>query len=170
MAMRSRIKGLAAIWLAAEIIALATAVHVWGWPITLALGFTTSVIGMLVIRNLGRATMRTFKQAFETPAGMEIAVPSSGALKLAAGILLILPGFVSDLAGLLLLAPFIREPIANLFLPQSRGNSATNGVVDLNPDEWRAGQAHNGSPSCEPSPGMLPGGPNDAHSRRRDDE
>lgn len=169
MDLRRKIKVIVFAWLAAELVAIATAVHLWGWPATLLVGFFTSALGIYILRNAGREGVGILKKAMESPSGFGVEVPSGGVLRILSGFLLVLPGFVSDLAGLLLLAPFLRERLAHLFLG-SRPRPAQNGVVDLDPDEWRAGQGQDRGPSCEPLPGMLPGEPKAAHSRRQVDE
>jgi UPF0716 family protein affecting phage T7 exclusion len=169
MDVRRRIKAIVFAWLAAEVVAFATAVHFLGWPTTLALGFLTSVFGIYILRVAGRESLGVLKRAMEAPSGFGVEAPSGGVLRILSGFLLVIPGFVSDLAGLLLLAPFIRERLTTGIVGP-RPRRSPNGVVDLDPNEWRAGQGQDPGPSCEPLPGMLPGEPKAAHSRRQVDE
>lgn len=75
---------------------------------TLALVVLASVVGIAVVRRQSMATFRTARA--EAQAGR---VPDRalvhGAMIVAAGFLLILPGFVSDAIGLLLLLPPVRD-------------------------------------------------------------
>lgn len=75
---------------------------------TLALVVLASVVGIAVIRRQSMATFRTARA--EAQAGR---VPDRalvhGAMIVAAGFLLILPGFVTDAIGLLLLLPPVRD-------------------------------------------------------------
>jgi UPF0716 protein FxsA len=66
-----------------------------------------SIIGFSVIRMAGLRTMRRYAQASATGAapGKQIA---DGAVMLTAGVLLVIPGFVSGAIGLLLLLPPVR--------------------------------------------------------------
>lgn len=66
-----------------------------------------SIIGFSVVRRAGVRTMQRYAQASAArqPSGKEIA---DGALLLTAGLLLILPGFVTGAIGLLLLLPPVR--------------------------------------------------------------
>ena len=89
--------------------------------------------------------------------GGAIAFPAFGLVRVLSGVFLLLPGLVSDLVGLLLLTPFISKRLTKLSGGKSR--RAQDGVLDLDPDEWRAPQERGGRPSCEPLHGMLPGGP-----------
>jgi UPF0716 protein FxsA len=83
----------------------------WGWMLLLILiGFP---IGFAIMRNAGDAAMRDLQQA--TAAGRE---PDSGrhALAFVGGLLVAIPGFWSDLVGLLLVIP----PTQRLFRQSAR--------------------------------------------------
>jgi UPF0716 protein FxsA len=171
MDLRRKLKGVVLAWLTAEVVAFATAVHLWGWPTTLLIGFLTSAFGIYLLRRVGREGLGVLKKAMESPTGFGVEIPSGGVLRILSGLLLVIPGFVSDLAGILLLAPFVRERVTHHFMPPPQRRSQSGvGVVDLDPNEWRTGQAQDTGPSCEPPPGMLPGEPKAAHSRRQVDE
>lgn len=76
------------------------------WP-TLALVLISAVGGLAIVRLQGLATMRRARAALgrgELPA----AELFNGACLLLAGILLLTPGFLTDLVGLLLLVPPLR--------------------------------------------------------------
>ena len=157
MRMTSKIKvGLVA-WMAAELAALAVAVHFWGWLPTLGIGFATSVLGLMVLRKAGRDSFAALRRIMDDGTAAAIAVPAFGLVRVLAGILLLLPGLVSDLVGLVLLTPFISQRLTKLTGGRSR--RAQDGVLDLDPDEWRVPQEQGRRPSCEPLHGVLPGGP-----------
>jgi UPF0716 protein FxsA len=59
---------------------------------------------------------------------------STGAATLFAGILLLIPGFITDVLGLLLLISPLRRALAERFIPPPR---RTDGVVDLEPEQWQ---------------------------------
>jgi UPF0716 family protein affecting phage T7 exclusion len=84
------------------------------------------------------------------------------------GLLLVLPGFVSDLLGLILLVPWVRALITGKVATSA--GVASDGVVDLDPDQWHVAREQERGASCEPVSGVLPGGPKTAASRRQDDE
>lgn len=76
----------------------------WGWTILLLLlGFP---IGFAVMRNAGDAAMRDLQRAAQT--GVE---PDAGrhGLAFVAGLLFLIPGLWTDLAGLLLLLPPVQR-------------------------------------------------------------
>src|SRR5215216_4918157 len=85
----------------ALIIQVGQAIGVW-W--TIALLVADSVLGSILMRSQGRAAWRRFNQA--TAAGR---VPArevlDGVLVIFGGALLLTPGFISDILGLLLLLP-----------------------------------------------------------------
>lgn len=77
----------------------------WGWAILIVLG--TAVIGAMVVRRAGVAVFRRVRQKVDQGQmpGSEL---SDGFAMLMAGVLLMTPGFIADLVGLLLLLPAVR--------------------------------------------------------------
>jgi UPF0716 protein FxsA len=85
----------------ALIIQVGEAIGVW-WTIALLVG--DSVLGSMLMRSQGRAAWRRFNQA--TSAGRVPAREAiDGVLVIFGGALLLTPGFISDILGLLLLLP-----------------------------------------------------------------
>ena len=140
-----------------------------GW--TLLLILVTAIVGTVLLRSQGLATMeriRTETRAGRVP-GRELA---HGLMLLVAGILLLTPGFFTDTLGFLLFVPQLRDGIidrtkSKLFTlvpggaafggspfggagpfggasdggPFRRGPFGRGRVVDLDPDEYDAGPA-----------------------------
>jgi len=155
-------------WMVAEITALVVAVYFLGWLPTLGIGIATSALGLMVLRRAGQDSLVALSHAMDNGTGGSTSIPAQGIIRVLAGIFLLLPGLVSDLVGLLLLAPFIGR-----LLPKVSGNNirrSHDDIVDLEPDEWRAGQEHHHRRSCERQSGMLTGGPKAPHSRSLDNE
>lgn len=76
-----------------------------GW--ILAILLVEAVVGSLLLRHEGRKSWRALVDAYEAgrvPTGQL----ADAALVLAGGIMLILPGFVTDIVGLVFLVPFTR--------------------------------------------------------------
>jgi UPF0716 protein FxsA len=99
----------------AVIIQVGQAIGVW-W--TIALLVADSVLGSLLMRSQGRAAWRRFNEALRegrTPA-REVA---DGVLVIFGGALLLTPGFLSDILGLLFLLPPTRALIRRLFLREA---------------------------------------------------
>src|SRR5262245_6602603 len=89
----------------AEIAVLALAIR-WigvGWTVLLVLA--TSLLGGWLLRREGGRAWRRFREAAQAGRAPG-AEASDGVLGLVGAILLILPGFLTDLAGLALLLPF----------------------------------------------------------------
>ena len=79
------------------------------WP-TIAMVVITAVVGSLLVSRQGRATWLQLRQELA-----DGTVPTKpivhGAMILVAGALLLTPGFLTDVVGLLLLVPGVREAI-----------------------------------------------------------
>src|SRR5918994_2963563 len=99
----------------AILIQIGQAIGVW-W--TIALLVVDAVLGSLLARSQGRATWRRFNEALRSgrPPAREV---MDGALVLFGGALLLTPGFLSDILGLLLLLPptraFVRAVLVRRF-------------------------------------------------------
>ncbi|WP_394129421.1 FxsA family protein [Shewanella maritima] len=79
---------------------------------TVALVFFTAIVGVSLVRSQGLSTLMIAQQKLasgEAP-GKEIV---EGMMLAAAGVMLLIPGFVTDFVGLILLTPFTRKPIAS---------------------------------------------------------
>jgi UPF0716 protein FxsA len=99
----------------AVIIQVGQAIGVW-W--TIAILIVDSIVGSLLMRSQGRVAWRRFNQAVGTgriPA-REVA---DGVLVIFGGALLLTPGFISDIAGLLFLLPPTRALIRRVFLREA---------------------------------------------------
>ena len=99
----------------AVIIQVGQAIGVW-W--TIALLIADSVLGSVLMRSQGRAAWRRFNaaiQAGRAPA-REVA---DGVLVIFGGALLLTPGFLTDVVGLLFLLPPTRAVIRRVFLRQA---------------------------------------------------
>lgn len=76
---------------------------------TLALVIASSVIGAIILRDAGTLALSRLQQQRENPE----AILREGGVKIAAGLLLLVPGFLTDLLALALLIPRMRSPIAS---------------------------------------------------------
>lgn len=124
-----------------------------GLWLTLALLLLTSFIGLIILRSGGLGMVRNLQAASRTtaPPAKELV---SGAMRVVAGILLFLPGFITDIIGLLLLVPAFRRlmwayfgtrfVVAGSFqnasgpqdFHQGPRNAASAKVVDLDDDDF----------------------------------
>lgn len=94
-----------------------------GLGLTLAVVVGSAVAGILVVRAQGRHMVeRMVETAMDRRNPLRTA--GDGMLKVIAGILLILPGFLTDLAGLVLLLPPVRAAILARLADRARSQAA----------------------------------------------
>ena len=106
----------------------------FGWALLLVLA--TSLAGALVLRHAGGNHIARMRVAMAQGSFTSLQADSSGGLILLAGILLLIPGFITDFIGLLVLIAPLRQAIGAM-LGKASPPPRTDGVVDLPPDEWR---------------------------------
>ncbi len=95
-------------WPVAEIAIFVQVGQAIGWLAAIVLTIVTAVAGSILLRWQGLATMNRFLAAAEkgeSPVGAVL----DGMGIFAAGVLLLLPGFISDVLGLLLFIPPLRR-------------------------------------------------------------
>jgi len=106
-----------ALFLAVPLIEIGLFVTVGGWLTlwpTLAIVMGTGFLGIMVMRQQGMRAMSDMQNAMR---GVQSPVSplAHNAMIMLAGILLILPGFLTDTLGLLLLIPPLRQLVINQF-------------------------------------------------------
>ncbi|HEY2259886.1 MAG TPA: FxsA family protein [Solirubrobacteraceae bacterium] len=96
------------LWLIAEVAVAIEVAQLIGVLVTVLLLIVAMPLGARLMRAEGRTAWRRLSAAVAAgrPPGREVA---DAALVLIGGVLLIVPGFIGDLVGLLLLAPPIRS-------------------------------------------------------------
>ena len=98
---------------------------------TLALIFLTAIIGLYLARHQGMQTLKSgIINLYQNK--MPIYEMMTGASIALAALLLIIPGFFSDLIGFLLLIPFTRKILFNLALGKKlkNENNSQNKTID----------------------------------------
>ncbi|MGH3763842.1 MAG: FxsA family protein [Pseudonocardiaceae bacterium] len=98
-----------------EVTVLVAVGHAIGVLATIGLLILASVVGAALLRREGARTLRAFVEALRTrkPPHQELL---DGMLIAAAGVLIVLPGFVSDILGMLLLLPPTRALVRQRML------------------------------------------------------
>src|SRR5262245_58127583 len=133
---------------------IAVAVKIGLLP-ALVLALATSLLGLLLLRRAGQGQRIAQIRASMADGDLK-AVGSSGFFLAVSGFLLVLPGFLTDAVGLLfLLSPVQRAVHAALgrVLRGAPGDRAgRDGVVDLEPSEWKEEQTGRSPPDELPKP------------------
>jgi UPF0716 protein FxsA len=104
------------------------------WAMTLVVA--TSLAGAMVLRQAGGNHIARVRVTMGEGGFSAMQADGPGTLTLLAGILLLIPGFITDVLGLLLLLAPLRRGLSAL-LGRVRPATRTDGVVDLEPEHWR---------------------------------
>ena len=124
------------LFLAVPLIEIGLFVTVGGWLTlwpTLAIVIGTGFLGVTILRLQGLraiADMQTALQSMQNP----VSPMAHNAVIMAAGVLLILPGFFTDTVGLLLLIRPLRQWVINRLVGKMQDYSAAGRAQD-----WRSG-------------------------------
>lgn len=130
---RTKLIGLAlGLWLVLEIIAFAFVLRAIGLLPAILLGLGTTAIGLVDVKRLLGA-WRTRREWRRDGAMLD------GGLQALASLLLILPGFASDAAGLALKSPSVRTGLIKRLRARGQNEAAPGGpqTIDLSPNEWK---------------------------------
>ena len=100
----------------------------FGWALSLILA--GSLCGALILRHAGSGHISRIRVALDHGSWTALQTNAGGGLTLLAGILLLIPGFITDIVALLLLIGSLRRALANTPPRQE------DGVVDLAPEQW----------------------------------
>lgn len=114
---------------------------------TLALLILSGIAGALLLRFEGLRVLRQTMLGLQSGKRPDLALAHAGLTALG-GVLLILPGFFSDIVGIALFLRPVRSAVIALFawmmgpfvVVETRTETRTRGgvgVVDLEPDEWQ---------------------------------
>lgn len=142
----------------AGFIIVGKAIGLWA---TLALVIFGAFAGLMILRGIGLGMFRKLSASQQSGTAPAEDIVQGVMLGLA-GILLFLPGFITDLIGLLLLLPFVRKfiwsrfssriVVASNFSQGRRWNANPNGpssrpnVVDLDDTDFHREQPNDNSP------------------------
>ncbi len=119
---------------------------------TVGLVFFTAIVGVSLVRSQGISTLMQVQQKLsrgEAP-GQEIV---EGMMLAMSGLLLLIPGFVTDFIGLILLTPFTRIPVAGFLYKRMQLKVAANGGFQAGFGPGMGG--HQGGPNTGPQAGQF---------------
>jgi UPF0716 protein FxsA len=124
---------------AAELFAFFLVAALIGWLWAAGLFIATSILGALLLRRFGRADLDRLRTAFARDGIRALHLETPGMATMLGGILLIFPGFITDLLGAALLLPTVRRWAAAklaTFARSSRRTPRDDRVIELEPSEW----------------------------------
>jgi UPF0716 protein FxsA len=128
-----------------------------GAPATLLLLFASALLGSWLLRREGAKTWNAFRTALAEgrPPAAEVV---DGVLVLIGGLLMVLPGFVSDVVGLLLVLPPTRRLVraAVLLRLAARLPAGVLGPIRVRSRRRPGGGAEQGWPPAPPTAGSGP--------------
>ena len=142
-----------ALWVAAEVLLFLLLAEWFGFGRVIVAQIASTLVGLALLRRLGRS--------LPAPKGRGPLPPETGAAALAgsglSALLFAMPGFLTTVAGLLLLAPFVRRRLNRKVEAWLRGAlSRTPGMrgdtIDLDAGEWKAAPEEDGG---DPAPPRL---------------
>ncbi len=131
---------------AAEIAAFVLVATLIGVTGALLLMLATTLAGILVLRQAGRGGIARFRVAVADAEITAAEVNGADFLTVLAGLLLVLPGFLTDLAGIALLIAPMRRWLGRVFriwlgvwlgTGVGRRDRKDPSVIDLEPGEWQ---------------------------------
>ncbi len=122
------------LWLFSEIFVFGLVVDAIGLGGAILATLLTSLLGVALLRRLGRTAHDELRTMLKSGASVRLTPGAleSGVLAALGGVLLILPGFLSDCVGLALLTPALRRPQR----PPPASPEKPD-VIDLSPQDWR---------------------------------
>jgi UPF0716 protein FxsA len=122
----------------AEMAAFAAVAIAIGWFPAVCLFLATTILGLLILRRSGRSDIDRFRDAFRRDGIAAIHLESPGLGPMLGGILLVFPGFITDVLGALLFVPAIRRRFRRMIARSREAHRRERdpSVVDLTPKEW----------------------------------
>ncbi|HEY5226778.1 MAG TPA: FxsA family protein [Methylovirgula sp.] len=124
------------LWLFGELVAFSLVAHAIGLDGAIVATVLTSLAGAWLLHRLGVSARQTVLGLLNSGGGVRRFAPERLGAGLSAGfgaVLLILPGFLSDCAGLFLILRGARA----WRLPQAAQPPKPNDVIELSPQDWR---------------------------------
>jgi UPF0716 protein FxsA len=137
------------------------------WP-TLATVVATAVIGSILLRQQGLRTLREIQRQLNE-GKLPVDEMLAGLCLFAAGLLLLTPGFITDVVGFALLIPPVRLWVARRVRHRLGERVVVSGGPRGHPGgPFPGGPFPGGHPGAGPGPGGRPGGPGPGKGRSGD--
>jgi UPF0716 protein FxsA len=118
------------------VVFIAVAVAI-GFGSALGLILLSCIGGMLLLRHAGGSHISRLRVAMAEGNIRTLQADATGGMILLSGVLLVIPGFITDAIGLALLLPPLRRALLGVVgLNAGAAQRADDGVVDLEPEQW----------------------------------
>jgi UPF0716 protein FxsA len=137
---------------AAEIVGFLLVAALIGWLWAGILFVATSVMGVMLLKRSGRRDLARLFDALRTDGVSALHLDSPGVASMLGTILLIIPGFITDILGGALFVPTFRRWAFGALATaknrkknrdQMRDHGPQHNVIDLEPGEWHQIPDHN---------------------------
>jgi UPF0716 protein FxsA len=122
---------------AAEIALFLILAALIGWFWTSILFVATSALGIFLLRHSGRSDLARVADGLAKGGLRGVNRNTQALANVLGAFLLILPGFITDLAGAALFVPAVRRWAARAMTGTAQKPRPGDGVIDLEPGEWR---------------------------------
>jgi UPF0716 protein FxsA len=139
MSLRWIIAAILGLPVAELVVYLAVAAQI-GFLWAFALQLVCSAAGVMVLRQAGRVRFARWKAGVAAGGIAGVDASAGGGAIVLGGILLVIPGFITDLVGVCLLVPPLRRGLGAVIrrVMERYGRTRDPGkMIDLPPEEWR---------------------------------
>jgi UPF0716 protein FxsA len=119
-----------------ELVVFITIALAIGFGAALGLILLSCIAGMLLLRHAGGSHISRLRVAMAEGNFSTLQADATGGMILLSGVLLVIPGFITDALGLALLFPPLRRAVLGLVGLRPGAARADDGVVDLDPAQW----------------------------------
>jgi UPF0716 protein FxsA len=121
-----------------ELVAFIAVAVAIGFGPALGLILIGSLAGLFLLRHAGFGHIARMRVAMGNRDFTALQADGTGGIVLLSGVLLLIPGFITDaVAVVLLIAPLRRILAETVGLERRPAQRAPDGVVDLEPEQWR---------------------------------
>jgi UPF0716 protein FxsA len=122
----------------AEIVVFVAVAAQIGFADAVLIQLVCSLVGVVVIRSAGRVRLDHLRSQFGDGMIRTAQLDGADLVRAAAGVLLVVPGFLTDAFGVLLLVPALRRALGAIVLRAAApAGGQRDQVIDLEPSEWQ---------------------------------
>ena len=120
-----------------ELVAFVVVAYAIGFGPAFGLILLGSIAGVMVLRHAGGNHISRLRVVMGGGNFSALQADATGGSVLLAGVLLLIPGFITDVLALAILIGPLRRALFDLVGLRREAARAPDGVVDLEPEQWR---------------------------------